>query len=64
MKSLSAIQLDNKPELIVDEIDIADPIENQVMIKVKLTGFLFLRILNNLNSDYLYSFDMFCRLNL
>ncbi len=38
MKSLSAIQLDNKPELIVDEIDIADPIENQVMIKLISSG--------------------------
>ena len=34
MKSISAIQLYNKPELIVDEIDIADPIGKQVMVKL------------------------------
>ena len=34
IKSLSAIQLENKPKLIVDEIDIADPVGNQVMIKL------------------------------
>ena len=38
MKSLSAIQLGNKPELIVDEIDIADPVGNQVMIKLISSG--------------------------
>ena len=38
MKSISAIQLYNKPELIVDEIDIADPTGNQVMIKLISSG--------------------------
>ena len=38
MKSISAIQLNNKPELIVDEIDIADPTGKQVMIKLISSG--------------------------
>ncbi len=38
IKSLSAIQLENKPELIVDEIDIADPVGSQVMIKLISSG--------------------------
>tara|TARA_B100000941_G_scaffold286611_1_gene260483 strand:- start:10325 stop:11383 length:1059 start_codon:yes stop_codon:yes gene_type:complete len=38
IKSLSAIQLGNKPELVVDEIDIADPVGNQVMIKLISSG--------------------------
>ena len=38
MKSISAIQLHNKPELIIDEIDIADPVGNQVMIKLVSSG--------------------------
>ena len=38
MKSISAIQLHNKPELIIDEIDIADPVGNQVMIKLISSG--------------------------
>ena len=38
MKSISAIQLHNKPELIVDEIDIADPTGKQVMVKLISSG--------------------------